>query len=154
DAFLDWHIRIDARHAKDVERLNAEIFQALLAGLTQISRIASAAHGVWATVAWAAALRVDDDIMSAAADCFADQSVIVAGAVARRGVEKIDAEAERAGKGGDRLRVAPRTIDSRHAITAETDGRNRQIRIAESVTFHERAPLAGICIRSAPNNFT
>src|SRR5271163_2740760 len=32
DAFLDWHVRIDARHAKDVERLDAEIFQALLAG--------------------------------------------------------------------------------------------------------------------------
>jgi hypothetical protein len=54
-----------------------------------------------ASVAWAAALRVDDNIMSAAADCFADQAVIVAGAVAGRCVEKIDSEIERAANGGD-----------------------------------------------------
>src|SRR3984893_17812130 len=90
DAFLDWHVRIDARHAEDVERLDPKIFQAPLAGLTQITRIASAARRVWAAVAWAAALRVDDNIISTAADCFADQAVIVALAVARRCVEKID----------------------------------------------------------------
>src|SRR5258708_27442265 len=101
DAFLDRHVRIDARHAKDVERLDSKIFQALLAGLTQITRVASAAHGVWAAVAWAAALRVEDNIMSAAADCFADQAVIVAVAVAGRCVEKIDSEIQRAANGGD-----------------------------------------------------
>jgi hypothetical protein len=69
--------------------------------LTQITRIASAAHGVWAAIAWAAALRVDDNIMSAAADCFADQAVIVAVAVAGRCVEKIDPEIERAVNSGD-----------------------------------------------------
>jgi hypothetical protein len=90
--------------------------------LAQITRIASAAHGVWAAVAWAAALRVDDNVMSAAADCFADQAVIVALAVAGRCVEKIDSEIERAANGGDRLRVVCRTIDPRHAVTAETDG--------------------------------
>src|SRR5437899_11020972 len=102
--------------------LDPKIFQALLAGSTQITRIASAAHGVWAAVAWAAALRVDDNIMSAAADCFAEQAVIVAVAVAGRCVEKIDPEIERAANGGDRLRVVRRTIDPRHAVTAETDG--------------------------------
>jgi len=73
----------------------------MLAGLTQITRIASAAHGVCAAVARAAALRVDDSIMPAAADCFADQAVIVAAAVAGRCVEKIDTEIERAANGGD-----------------------------------------------------
>src|SRR3984893_12961283 len=101
NAFLDRHVRIDARHAKDVERLDAKIFQALLAGLPQITRITSAAHGVWAAVTWAAALRVDDNIMSAAADCFADQAVIVALAVAGRCVEEIDSEIEREANGGD-----------------------------------------------------
>jgi hypothetical protein len=84
--------------------------------------IASAAHGVWAAVAWAAALRMDDNIMSAAADGFADHAVIVAGAIAGRCVEKIDSEIERAANGGDRLRVVRRAIDPRHAVTAETDG--------------------------------
>jgi hypothetical protein len=76
-------------------------FKALLAGLTQITRIASAAHRVRAAVAWAAALRVDDNIMSAATDCFADQAVIVAATIAGRCVEKIDAEIDRAVDGGD-----------------------------------------------------
>jgi hypothetical protein len=44
---------------------------------------------------------VDDNIMSAAADCLADQAVIVALAVAGRCVEKIDPEIERAANGGD-----------------------------------------------------
>src|SRR5205814_1826902 len=48
DAFFDWYIRIDARHAKAVERLDAEILQARLAGLTQITRTAAAAPRVWA----------------------------------------------------------------------------------------------------------
>src|SRR5438045_1059685 len=73
----------------------------LLAGLTQIPRISPATHRVWAAVAWAAALRVDDNIVSAAADCFADQAVIVAVAVAGRCVEKIDPEIERTADGGD-----------------------------------------------------
>ena len=90
--------------------------------MTQITRIASAAHGVGAAVTWAAALRMDDNIMSPAADCFADQAVIVALAVAGRCVEEIDPEIERAANGGDRLRIVRRTIDPRHAVTAETDG--------------------------------
>jgi hypothetical protein len=107
---------------KTFERLDSKVFQAVLAGLTQITRIASTAHGVWAAVAWAAALRVDDNIKSAAANCFADQAVIVALAVAGRCVEKIDPEIERAANGGDSLCVVRRTIDPRHAVTAETDG--------------------------------
>jgi hypothetical protein len=96
-------------------------FRPLLASLTQITWIASAAHGVYAAVAWAAALRVDDNIMSAAADCFADQAVIVAPAVAGRCVQEIDPEIGRAASGGDCLRVVRRTIDPRHAVAAETD---------------------------------
>jgi hypothetical protein len=44
---------------------------------------------------------VDDHIMSAAADRFADQAMIVALAVAGRCVEKIDAKIERAVNSGD-----------------------------------------------------
>ena len=52
DALLDGHVWIDARQAKDGERLDAEIFQALLAGLAQIARIGASAHGVWGAFAW------------------------------------------------------------------------------------------------------
>src|SRR6516164_7230565 len=101
DAFLDWHVRIHARHTKDIERLDAKIFQALLAGLAQIARIASSTHGVYATIARAAALRMNDDFMSAAADRFADQAMIVAFAVTGRCVEQIDPEIERPANSGD-----------------------------------------------------
>src|SRR5947209_6902116 len=81
-AFLDWYVRVDARHAKDIEGVHAKVLQALLAGLAQIARIASAAHGVRAAVAWTAALRMNDHLMPAAADRVADQAMIVAVAVA------------------------------------------------------------------------
>ena len=98
---LDWHLRIDPRHTKNVERLDAEILQALLAGLTQITRITAAPHRVWAAIARAASLRVNDHIMSVAADRFADQAMIVALAIAGRCIEKIDAKIERPVNGGD-----------------------------------------------------
>jgi hypothetical protein len=90
-----------ARHAEDVEPLDAEILQAVFQGFPQIARIAAAAHAFGIAVARAAALRVNDDVLAPAADRFANQAVIVAPAVARRAVEKIDAEIERAADGGD-----------------------------------------------------
>src|SRR5215471_17597847 len=137
DAFLDRHVRIDARHAKDVERLDAEILQALLAGLPQITRIAAAAHGVSAAVAWTAALRMNHHVMPAAADRLADQAMIVAFPVTGRRVEKIDAEIERAANRSDRLGVVDRSIGARHAVAAVTDRRHREIGIAESASFHK-----------------
>src|SRR5215472_14816526 len=101
DASLDWCIGVNAWHAKDIERFNAEILQALLAGLAQITRITPAAHRVWAAVAGAAALRMNDYVMPAAADRLADQTMIVTVAVAGRCVEKIDPEIERTANGGD-----------------------------------------------------
>jgi len=51
--------------------------------------------------------------MPGAADRLADQAMIVAVAITGRGVEKIDAEIERAANGGDRLRVVGRPIGAR-----------------------------------------
>jgi hypothetical protein len=73
--------------------------------------------------------------VSAAANCFADQTVIVAGAVAGRCVEKIDTEIERAANGGDRLRVVCRTMFKRqlYYVRSLTDvskrGRPRDLRL-------------------------
>src|SRR5271165_743948 len=82
---------------------------------------------------------MNDHFMLAAADCFADQAMIVAFAVAGRCVEKIDPEIERAANSGDRLRVVCRPIGSRHAVTAEANDRYHKISIAESAVFHSRA---------------
>jgi hypothetical protein len=56
----------------DIEHLDTKIFQALLAGLAQIARIAASAYGVHAAVARAAALRMNDHVMPAATDRLAD----------------------------------------------------------------------------------
>jgi hypothetical protein len=92
-----------------------------------------------------AALRMNDHLMPAAADRFADQAMIVAFAGAGRCVEKIDAEIECRANSGDCFRVVGRPIGARHAITAETDGRYREISITESAALHTLAPsITGI----------
>src|SRR5690348_17937112 len=156
DAFLDRHVRIDPRHAKHVERLDAEILQALLAGLTQITRIAAAAYPAGRAVAGAAALGVDDGVVAAAAQRLADQPGIMALAVARRCVEEVHAEIEGALDGGDRLGVVGRTIDAGHAVAAEPDDRHHEIGIAEFAALHRSPVLFGAeSIRSADaRNFT
>src|SRR5215467_6104770 len=95
---------------------------------------------------------MNDYVMPAAADRFADQAMIVAFAVAGRCVEKIDPEIERAANSGDRFHVVCRPIGARHAVTAETDGRHHEISIAESASFHELAPCRayGALYQSCP----
>jgi hypothetical protein len=110
--------------------------------LVQITRIASPACGIRVAVARAAAFRVNDHLVPAPANGFADQAMIVALAVAGRCIEEIDAEIERAADRGDRLRVVGRSIDARHAVTAETNGRHHEIAVAELAVFHERASRA------------
>jgi len=63
--------------------------------------ITSAAHRIWAAIARAAALRMNDYITYAAADRFANQAMILALAIAGRCVEKIDAKLKRPVNGGD-----------------------------------------------------
>ena len=106
--------------------------------MAQITRIATA-QAVGVAVTRAAALRVNDHFVPAAADRFADQAMIVALAITRRCVEQIDAEIERAADRGDRLGILGRSIGARHAVTAETDGRHHEIGIAKASAFHGRA---------------
>jgi hypothetical protein len=95
---------------------------------------------------------MNDHIIPAAADRFADQAMIVAFAVARRRVQQIDPEIERAANGGDRLGIVGRPIDARHAVTAQTDGRHREIGIAEAATFHKRDSVLASIISELPLN--
>src|SRR5215813_4465839 len=81
------------RDMQKTSRVSMPRFFKLCSQVWQITRIA-AAHRVGAAIAWAAALRMNDHIISAAADRFADQAMIVALAIASRCVEKIDVEIE------------------------------------------------------------
>jgi hypothetical protein len=150
DAILDRYIGVNPRHAEDIEALDAEVLQALLAGLTQIARIATATDGLRAASARTAALGMDDDIMPAATDRFADETVIVALTVARRCVEKIDPEIKGAPDRRDRLVVVGRAIHARHAVAAETDDRYLEIGVAEFAPLHRRISLHWHC-PSLPN---
>ena len=114
--------------------------EALFAGLAQITRIAAAANSVQAAVARTATLRVNDHLVPAAANGFADQAMIVALAIARRCIEQVDPEIERAADCGDRLRVIGRPIYTRHAVTAETDRRYHKVGIAKFAVFHATIP--------------
>lgn len=77
---------------------------------------------------------------AAAADRFTDHAVIVTLAIAGRGVEKGDAKIEGAADGGDRLRVVGRTVGARHAVAAETEGRDREIGVAKAAAFQDFLP--------------
>src|SRR5438309_12101247 len=89
---LDRNIGIDAGHAEDVQRFDAEASQAFLACPREVLRAATAAlaRGIGST--WAAGLRMDDDPLASARDGLADQLVVVSAAVAGRGVEEIRAQ--------------------------------------------------------------
>src|SRR6185437_13774975 len=122
DAVLDRHVRIDARQAEDVKRRDAEILEARLAGLAQIARIAAAA----AAVARAAAFRMNHHLIPAALDRFSDQAVVMAIAIARGGIEEIDAELERAANRGDRFAIVSGAVGTRYAVEAEPDHRDHE----------------------------
>src|SRR6516162_11422258 len=93
---------------------------------------------------------MNDDFMSAAADRFADQAMIVAFAVAGRCVEQIDPEIERPANSGDGLRVVCRPIGARHAVTAEPDDRHREISVAKSAAFHKQTLVLTSTISHLP----
>src|SRR6266513_2371507 len=95
---------------------------------------------------------MNDHFMPAVADCFTDQAMIVAFAVAGRCVEKIDPEIEREANSGDRLRVVCRPIGPRHAVTAEANVRYHKISIAESAAFHNKPDALQAFYHSCPRD--
>jgi hypothetical protein len=85
---------------------------------------------------------MNDDVAPAATDRLADEPMIMALAIARGRVEKIDAAIERQANGGDRLGVVGRTIDARHPIAAKTHDGHHEISVAESSTVHHQPHFA------------
>src|SRR6185312_1126616 len=83
---------------------------------------------------------MDHHLMPPAFDRLADQPVVMAIAIACRGIEEIHAEIERAADGGDRFRIVGRAVGARHAVAAETDRRDYEIGTAEAVTLHLEPP--------------
>ena len=131
DAFLDRNMRIHTRHAEDIERLNPEIAQTVLAGAPQIARIAAATHPIRAALFRAAALRMDDDIAATATDRRANESMVVTLAIAGRRIEKIDTAIQRQMDGGGRFRIVGGTVDAGHAVASQAKDRHHEVGVAE-----------------------
>ena len=142
DRFLDRHRGIDARHAENVEAVDAEALQALLAGLAQVVRRARARLVARVLGPDRAGLGMNHGLVALALDGLADQALVVALAVGMRGVEEVDAEVERPVDRGDALVVVLRAVAARHAHAAEAHARDGVVRdLAEGYVLHRRSPL-------------
>src|ERR687891_247438 len=84
----------------------------------------------------AARLRVNNDPLAPPFQRLGDQLMIVAVAIACRGVDKINSQIERAVQGCDGFVVVGGSIGARHTHATQTQRRNIKIRRAELPIFH------------------
>ena len=84
----------------------------------------------------ATGLGVNHDALAPAFERSVDQLVIVPLSIARRGVEKVDAEIERPVQGGDRLVVIRRPVGAGHAHATQRQVRHFEFRRTELNVFH------------------
>src|SRR5207244_12559835 len=131
---------IAARHAKDIETVDAESLQVLLAVLRQIFRRAAAAVSPCIRRARATGLGMNPDSFASPLERFRDQLMVVAVAVARRRVQKIDPQIERAVKRRDGFIIVRGTIHAGHAHAAEPYRRNFEVSASEPSVLHQFLP--------------
>src|SRR5439155_26170442 len=115
-------------HAKDIETVDAETLHALLAVLRQIFGRAAAAVSAGIRRPRATGLGMDDNSLSPTLECLGDEFMIVSVTVARRRVQKIDPQIERAVKRRDGFAIVRGTIHAGHAHAAEPQTRDFKIR--------------------------
>src|SRR6185312_16000247 len=113
--------------------------QALLAGLAQIARVAAAAHRIRSSLARAARFGMDHHRIAPPLDGAADQPVVMAFAIARRGVDEIDAKADGAVERRERFGVVGRPIGARHAHAAEPEAGDQEVGLAEALLVHPQS---------------
>src|SRR6266545_6932494 len=79
--FFDWNFRIDSRHAKEVETIDAEPLDALFTVLSQVFRRAATAITARIRVTRAAGFGMNHDPLAPAFERLIDQFMIVPAAV-------------------------------------------------------------------------
>ena len=138
---------IDAMLVVEVDVVDAEAVQRRRRSLPHVLRAAVDARGrLPSCLAHVAELGGEHDLVAAAADRLADQLLVGEGAVHIGGVEKIDAEIERAMDRGDRLVVVAAAIELGHAHAAESQRGNGEAGGAEGSLWdrdHESEPGLG-----------
>ena len=129
DRLFDRHRRIDAVQAVDVDVIDTEAFQALVAGLRHVIGMAAGERpaGRLATAPGEreiAELGPDEEALATAFDGLPDQLLVHAIAVGVGGDEKVHAQLERAVDRRQRLLVVGLAVADRHAHAAEPERGN------------------------------
>src|SRR6266545_2595262 len=95
---------------------------------------------------------MNHDPLAPALERLIDQFMIVPAAVARRGVDEVDAEIECPVQCGNRLVIIRRSVGARHAHTTERQTRNFELRRAELYVIHDSSvprsqlpQVTGVC---------
>ena len=146
-AVLDRHLRVHAMELVEVDVVDSEPAQAVLAGVQDVGRAAvDPADGVVRRVAHDAALGREHHAVAPAANGASHELLVGERAVHVRGVEQRHAEVEGAVDGGDRLRLVARTVELAHAHAAEADGGD--LERAQSSRLHAAGVRPGTSSRN------
>ena len=127
---------IDAMLVVEVDFLDAEAFQAGVAGGADVVGAAVDAEEGAVGLADVAELGRQDDLPTAAANGPAHEFLIPPAAVHVGGVEEGDAEVDGAMDGGRGLFGVPPAVEVRHAHAAQADGRDGKPRLAQGSRAH------------------
>src|ERR1700675_1237252 len=140
-------IRIDAVLVVEVKVVDAETLQTCFAGLLHVVRLAVDAAGIGiAGIADNSELCGQHDLVPLALDRASDELFVLVRPVNISGVEKGDAEFERAMNGRDRFGVVASGVKLRHAHAAEAEGGNFEAGTSKSAGFHPSMPFAKVMI--------
>src|ERR1700676_3610627 len=147
DRFLNRRIRIDAVLVIEVDVHDAQPLQTVFAGLPHIVGLAADAADVGITgIADNSELCGQHELVALALDRASDELFVLVGPVNISGVEKGDAEFERAMNGRDRFGVVASGVKLRHAHAAEAEGGNFDAGTSKSAGFHPSMPFAKVMI--------
>src|SRR6516164_2499367 len=133
DRVFDRHRRIDAVLVIKIDHVDAEALEARLAGgknkfRTTIGKFAAAAAEI-------AEFGRQHDLVAPAFDGFADQRLVVPGAVSVGGVEESDAAIERVANKRHAIVVAARAVYAGERHATKTDRRHRDAGEAEAAAW-------------------
>ena len=133
---LDWDVGVHPGQAEYVQALDVQAPQAVLAHPREVLRRPSASDPARVGRPGAAGLRVDNHTLPAALQGPGDEVVVVTVAVARRRIEKVDAQVDGHVNRGHRLVIVDAPLRAGHAHAAQTQGRNRQVRRPKLAVLH------------------
>jgi hypothetical protein len=127
DRLLDRRVAVDAVLVIEVDVIDAEPFEARVAGLVHVLGPAVDADPAAVLVPFVAELGGEDDLLAAVGDCATDEALVRERAVHVGGVEEGDAELDRAMDRRDRFALVSSSVELRHAHATQTQRRDFEV---------------------------